>query len=30
VDGLADRKEFVSMLVRARDLWTKAYPVAGR
>ena len=30
VDGFADRKEFVSMLVRARDLWTKAYPVAGR
>ena len=30
VDGLADRKEFVSLLVRARELWTKAYPVAGR
>jgi Ca-activated chloride channel homolog len=30
VDGLADRKEFVSLLARARELWTKAYPVAGR
>jgi len=29
-DGMADRKEFVSLLLRARELWTKAHPVAER
>ena len=29
-DGLADRKEFVSLLQRTRELWTRAHPVAER
>jgi len=28
VDGFADRKEFVSLLQRTRELWTRAHPVA--
>ncbi|HVE86866.1 MAG TPA: YfbK domain-containing protein, partial [Myxococcales bacterium] len=30
VDGFADRKEFVSLLARAREMWTRAHPVAER
>jgi len=30
VDGLADRKEFVSLLQRAQELWGRDRPVAGR
>jgi len=29
-DGMADRKEFVSLLYKARELWTRAHPVAER
>jgi len=29
-DGMADRKEFVDLLYRARELWTRAHPVAER
>ncbi len=30
VDGLADRKEFVVLLQRANELWTRRFPVSAR